>query len=542
MKRPSKNQLYIHVQVLQSGTTLVAVEKTLRREVLKLTSRGDGPFVLPYYPIINNHYDFLHCHKNGAKIVVDHAWEGFATSRGELVRISRQEKGQSLIEMIRGDYASITHNDLRIMVKITAEKTRAAKKRGIFVSGSYKGSFGGLLVNTSNERLALGTAALISTVIIGGFAFGLLKRDTFKPKSIADIMPEYSIPFIAPKHFETAPEALQKKYNRINPVRSVIDYYTSVAENLMGLEIGNKEVLFPSSILRSKEQHEAVAADIDQKRSEQATIQKNIGARGNAAMLAIPSVVGETMVGAMRRVIDKVGIMHEHYAMSLPSRREATAKFKIEPEYSFSNYKTGPVVNEAMAAFTGGLSSAFRPDSSEGQMYRESDALAKQAEIAQLHLKPAVREFSDPIRFLPGSTFATFLSEIDFQNLDERMKNISGGSYSVKPQPIKSILQAKTGNIPKELVEKFINQHKFQLQICYEQSLRRNDNATGTMEWKWTISSRGRVSGIELASSSLKDKKLELCIKAKMKNWQFPNPENGSVEISYPFVFSPNKG
>lgn len=542
MERSSKNQLYVHIQVLQSGTTLVAVEKTLKREVLKLTSRGNGPFVLPYYPIVNNQYDFLHCHKNGARIVVDHSWEGFATSRGELIRVSRQEKGQSQIEMTRGDYASITHNDLRIMVKITSQKPKTQKKRSAFINGSYKASFTGLLLNSSIERLAFAAAVMIATVIIGGFTFGLLKRHTFKLRTIADIRPEYSIPFIAPKHFETAPEALQKKYDRLNPFRSVIDYYTSIAENLIGVDIGNKEILFPSSMLRSQEQQEAVAADINSKKSQQATLQKNVVNRGNAAMIAIPSVVGETLVGAMRRVIDKVEIMHEFYDLALVSRKSATARFKAEREYSFSNYKSGNATNEAMAAFTKGLNIAFQPESSEGQMYKEAAKMSRNAEIAQLHLKPAVRDFSEPIRFVPGATFGTFLSEVDFKNLDDRMANISGGPYSAKPVPVKSVAPPKVGNIPKELVERFINQHKFQLQICYEQSLRRNDGATGTMEWKWTISPRGKVSGLELASSSLKDKKLESCIKAKMKNWQFPNPENGSVEISYPFIFSPNKG
>ena len=168
--------------------------------------------------------------------------------------------------------------------------------------------------------------------------------------------------------------------------------------------------------------------------------------------------------------------------------------------------------------------------------------LGKIARIAQIHLKKKLSSFDEPIRFLPESTFATYLSDFDFQSLDDRLKQIQGMGFANKSMPQQEKVDAKTGTIEKALVERFINQHKFQLQICYEQSLRRNDKAVGTMEWKWTINSRGVVSGVELASSTIKDKKLEKCIKEKMSTWQFPNPQNGSVEISYPFVFSPNKG
>jgi hypothetical protein len=543
MARSVKSKLFVHIKVLQSGTTLASVEKQMKRESLKLQSSGSGPLVLPHYSLPNNNYEFLICSKTCAKLVIEHSWEGFATSKGNLKQVTRQEKGQSVIEMSKGDYASITHNDLRIMVKITNEMPKAEKKQRLFISQSYKGSLTSLLVGSRIERPAMAGAFVISAIIVGGFAIGLLKRPFFKPQNLADVRPEFAMPFVHPEHFITAPEAMQINYNRLNPVRSVINYYSAVTDDLIGGKIEHPELLFASSIARSREQHEAVRGELDEYRKKQREVQDHVKQRGGAAMLAIPAVTGETMVGSMRRVIDKVNIMHEHYRLSLAERRAVTETFPRQREYTFDDYKSEGAGSEALKKFGQSVSSAFNPESSESVMYKEASLLGKSAELAQLQMKPAVTEFREPIRFAHGGSFATFLSDIDFAYLDDRLKTMEGAPYSDKPRPKSEAAPApRVGTIAPALVEKFINQHKFQLQICYEQSLRRNDGSIGEMEWRWTITPRGTVTGIELARSTIKDKKLEACIKEKMKSWQFPSPDRGSVEISYPFVFSPNKG
>ncbi len=543
MAKSSKRKLYLYIKVLQNGATLATVEKDLTNENLKLTSKGTGPLVLPFYPINNTQYLFLSCTKSTAKLIIEHGWEGFATTTGELVRITRQEKGQSSIDMVRGDYASITHNDLRIMVKITNEKPKSDKKAKSGVSKSYKGSLLGLHLTNRTERMAFGSALLVGSVLVGSFVVGLMGRKSYNPKNIAEIRPEYSLPFVHPKHFETAPEALQKNYNRLAPVRSVINYYSAVAENMVGMEIRNENLLFPTSVAKYEEMRENQAALIQSFASKQSDTRDHIKARGKTTMVAIPAVVGETMVGTMQRVIDKLDIMQEGFEFSLKARRVVSAEFPKEEEYTFDDYRNVGRGNDALKKFVDSVSAAFNPESSEDQMYLDALKLGKTAQIAQIHLKKKASSFEEPIRFLPESTFATYLSDFDFQSLDDRLKQMQGMGFASKQVAHQDkVATVKTGTIEKALVERFINQHKFQLQICYEQSLRRNDKAVGTMEWKWTINSRGVVSGVELASSTIKDKKLEKCIKEKMSTWQFPNPQNGSVEISYPFVFSPNKG
>ena len=92
------------------------------------------------------------------------------------------------------------------------------------------------------------------------------------------------------------------------------------------------------------------------------------------------------------------------------------------------------------------------------------------------------------------------------------------------------------------VVESFIRENKYQLQLCYELALRRNEVASGTMEWRWRIDSRGFISDVALLSSGIKDQRMATCIRQKISTWRFPRPRRGSVEVSYPFEFSPAKG
>ena len=76
--------VFVHVEVLQNGATLLAAVTPLaRRGTLGLTSKGRGPFALPHYPLPEGRLDFLHFTAEGAELAADHKWEGFATTRGE---------------------------------------------------------------------------------------------------------------------------------------------------------------------------------------------------------------------------------------------------------------------------------------------------------------------------------------------------------------------------------------------------------------------------------------------------------------------------
>ena len=53
----------------------------------------------------------------------------------------------------------------------------------------------------------------------------------------------------------------------------------------------------------------------------------------------------------------------------------------------------------------------------------------------------------------------------------------------------------------------------------------------------WTITAAGTVSGVDVEQDTLGDSEVASCIKSLVARWRFPSPANGSVDVSFPFVF-----
>ncbi len=97
------------------------------------------------------------------------------------------------------------------------------------------------------------------------------------------------------------------------------------------------------------------------------------------------------------------------------------------------------------------------------------------------------------------------------------------------------------GALPKEVIQRVINQHKQQIRYCYETQLQRQQNLKGRIEMKWVIAATGRVATVRVNDSSMRSPPVERCIAAKIKTWVFPPPAGGGVvEVKYPFVFQSN--
>lgn len=73
---------------------------------------------------------------------------------------------------------------------------------------------------------------------------------------------------------------------------------------------------------------------------------------------------------------------------------------------------------------------------------------------------------------------------------------------------------------------------------CYEKELARNPELQGKVTMKWRIGLDGKVSKVLVASSTLKNKTVEGCMKRSIQRWRFPKPEGGMCQIQFPFVFS----
>jgi len=77
------------------------------------------------------------------------------------------------------------------------------------------------------------------------------------------------------------------------------------------------------------------------------------------------------------------------------------------------------------------------------------------------------------------------------------------------------------------------------IQSCYEKELKRNPSLKGKVVVRFTITSQGRASDIEIEENTLGNDAVPSCIKTVIRGWVFPFKPDGEATVAYPFVFSP---
>ena len=557
MRRRAKTKeasLAVHVEVLQNGATLVRRSEPLKHSgTYALSSNPDEPFSVPHYPFPEGRLEFLRLAGGQATLLIDRKWEGFATSKGELVNIPRGDHGGRTVSLYKNDYASLSEGDLRIMVKL-APPLPPDKRSRHRLDPAYRSSLTRLLLPTIEEKRGLVAAAIAAAIVVGGLCAGLLQRPFVEPRGLDDIDQTYLLPFIAPEHLSQAPEALQFNLNRKDPVHGVLHFFRSFTDALMGWPVANQSLLYPTTVALYESLHAQARAVADQAEERQKEVDSLQSMKSGVSLLAIPTVVGETLGGSMLRVIDKIGIMEQGFADDLQSKTRIAAAVKNDTDYNYEQYKDLPadgrssaeqaVEAKAVEALSGG----WKRTTDEDAMYAEVAALAKRAKAAQertLRSKTPADIVAPtdlaPLALPGGAKFATFTRDVDFRIADLKLYHLQGSEYGhtgAAPAPKEPLV----GEIEPGLVERYIRENRYQLQLCYELALRRDELAAGTMEWKWRIDTRGLISDVALVSTSIKDPRMAECIRRKISTWRFPRPRRGSVEVSYPFEFAPTKG
>jgi hypothetical protein len=97
------------------------------------------------------------------------------------------------------------------------------------------------------------------------------------------------------------------------------------------------------------------------------------------------------------------------------------------------------------------------------------------------------------------------------------------------------------GEVDKKLIEAVVEKNHLQLQVCFERALKRDRSIQGKMEWQWVLTTRGEIVDLNLVSSTIRSPQMTNCVKEKILSWRFPKPKKGSIEITYPFFFTPKK-
>jgi hypothetical protein len=108
----------------------------------------------------------------------------------------------------------------------------------------------------------------------------------------------------------------------------------------------------------------------------------------------------------------------------------------------------------------------------------------------------------------------------------------------VRGQVTKLTSSAKvTGSLSREDVTRVVNEHSNQLSACYEKVLLQDPGLAGKITLDWTVKLDGLVKDVRVASSTLSNPKVAVCVVDAVKGWKFPKPVGGEALISYPFLF-----
>lgn len=534
-KRTRKPKVF--VEVLQNGEILAS--SSFRWGIPRRVSMGAGfwhRLHLPFYPLTRS-MEVIAITRRGVRLLADQSWDGFASRKGTIHHWKERSPDADPLVLERGDYASLHRNDLRVLVKIAeapaAENTPLSKEyRG--------GGFWRLFWGQREERRTLALGVLCAAIVFAGIVGGLLRRHPESPRTLKDLDTSYSLAFIHPKHLETLPEALHGSLDRRRPVEQAFDFYAGFYSLLIGND-GNFSFLYPQSVSTYKIARLAQKSELAQRTRLQTRLDAMAQEDKASGILVIPAVKGESLAGQVLRVLDKTAILHDNYQETLTRRRKTTTAFQADPGYDFSEYKH--LVPKGKGAEEIAKIRVFSQLTDEEAMYKEASDLAVRANREQRRIReqrqaftPLTQESSDPIGMPGGTRFASFLTPEDTSLLNVKLDGLRVSRFGEKKPEVKEPL---VGELDPKLIERIISKNRFQLQLCFELALRRNEAVNGTMKWQWRLDSRGRISDLTLLSTSIHDPQMKNCIRKKIAGWKFPRPRRGSVEITYPFHFKP---
>ena len=76
------------------------------------------------------------------------------------------------------------------------------------------------------------------------------------------------------------------------------------------------------------------------------------------------------------------------------------------------------------------------------------------------------------------------------------------------------------------------------IQYCYMAALPAKPDIKGKLTVKWTINLTGKVHGVQIVGNTLKDEKVERCIRKVIGRMRFKEPKVGICIVKLPFLFS----
>ncbi len=99
---------------------------------------------------------------------------------------------------------------------------------------------------------------------------------------------------------------------------------------------------------------------------------------------------------------------------------------------------------------------------------------------------------------------------------------------------------SRSANRSSDAIEKVVNSHAASIEDCYKREARTNPNLKGSISVQFTIKADGRVSDVRIIESTLRNSKVESCVRQRINSWRFEpiNENEGDATFRQKFIFS----
>jgi hypothetical protein len=116
-----------------------------------------------------------------------------------------------------------------------------------------------------------------------------------------------------------------------------------------------------------------------------------------------------------------------------------------------------------------------------------------------------------------------------------------GGTHVVRQIHERTPVMNVNGRIDPAVIQRIVRMNFGRFRACYEDGLRTNPSLTGRVEVKFMIGRDGSVMSSQDGGSDLPDSAVVQCVVRAFGPLSFPQPQGGTVGITYPLVFSPGE-
>jgi hypothetical protein len=485
--------------------------------------------------------EIIHRTSSGLFLNPNLSWFGVFFDGSTNHLLNSQQQRRQLLEIKPGTSASLRVEDLSVAIRVGPKFKK--DPQNIRPIQGFGAGFLSLFVDRGHEWATMSIGLVASGIIAGAAYMSMKSRAPDNYSSIIELPDHKLLPFISPNYLKNAPELMQFNLDRFNYVHSVWKYYEDYASSVaLGVPPDGPTKIFPSTIETYSEFSASAAKTIrDAEERQRQNQYKGISS------LSLPVSRGESAVGAVIRTLDKISVTSETSKAQVERRNKVAEEYENEVGYKFTP-KEGSTGNKAFAAISAGFMGL---ESDEKAQVTQAQNLSSKAALIQMNLFGKNRLLFGPVGCcqmpvgapISHDVFSWSLPETDFvASPPIELASLKASTWGEPVKEVPVIREPKSGKISPSLVERTVAAGRHQVRLCYELSLRRNQVSAGTMEWKWLIDTRGRISQLELVKSSIKDEDLVKCVRQKIASWKFAKPEGGSVEVLYPFEFNRDKG